>query len=753
MKRLIISAFTILALSTTAVNGQAIKIKIANSEFRNMRYADAIVHYEQILEKDKDNMEVQTKLAECYRKINDHKNEMRIYSLLAHVPNASPKNYWHYAQALAANGYYEDAVIWYKTYDQAMPNDVFAAPFIKAYSNMNTFYKDSSGYHAQYIPSINSWQSDFSPTYYKNGLIFLSNRHQETAVRRVYELDQSAFLDFYFASDTALIAEELQRPAARYTTNKNHHHHADYTISTSNDTHTPASYGKTYLFDSVQYHTENTAIVTRMDNVSNHKFHEGPATFTKGQDSIFFTRNIEREKSKGQIATRQFSLFYAYIDKGEWSSPKEVPFNGKTFSTGHPAFTPDNKKLYFASDRPGGKGGSDIYVVEYDHGFFSEPVNVEEINTPDNEVFPYVSASGELFFSSDGLPGLGGLDIFRAQIKDKKIVSVANAGYPINSETDDFGIIWDKNMNKGFFSSNRKRGFTDDDIYSIEKLCKSTVAYVYDSLTDLPLDSVFVESGSFSGYTDSSGRIEFCMKQGEHSFSAGKVDYENNTKTSDKFRIEIPMNPLRFDLAGKIYSREDNSPIEGAQVILTNQDNKTTSELMTDANGQYHFKLDAHANYKVTVSKKLCGTNVIMRSTNGLQKSQTLKGDMDVLCQGDIIIIENIYYDLNKYVIRQDAALELDKTVALMNQYPDMRIELRSHTDSRASDTFNMKLSTRRAQAVLDYMATKGVVPSRMRAAGYGESLPINKCTNGVKCSEAEFQQNRRTEFKVLSIK
>lgn len=753
MNRITLSVFTLLALSFLPANGQKLKMKIANSEFKNMRYADAIVHYEQLLQKDKNNPEILTKLAECYRRTNDHQNEMRTYSLLAHAPNASPKNYWHYAQALATNGYYEDAVVWYQNYDQAMPNDRYAAPFIKAYSNMNQFYKDSADYQAQYIPSINSWQSDFSPAYYKGGLVFLSNRHQESIIRRVYELDQSSFLDFYFASDTALIAEELQRPSARYHSNKDHHRHDDYTITTSNDTHIPASYGKTYLFDSVNYHSENSTRVTKMSKSSNHRYHEGPLTFTKGQDSVFFTRNISGDKTNGQNATRQFAILYSYIDKGEWSPPKEVPFNGKTFSTGHPAFTPDNKRMYFASDRPGGKGGSDIYVVEYDHGFFSEPVNVEEINTPDNEVFPYVSADGTLFFSSDGLPGLGGLDLFRAQIENNKVVSFANAGYPINSKTDDFGIIWDKNMNKGFFSSNRKRGFTDDDIYSIEKLCQSTVAYVYDSLTLLPLDSVFVESESFSGYTDSLGRVEFCMKPGEHSFKAGKADYENNSKTSSQFRIAIPMSPLQFDLSGKIYSREDHSPIAGAHVTLINQDNATSNELTTDANGHYHFKLDTHSNYKVTVAKESCGTNTLLRSTNGLLKSQTLKGDMDMLCQGDIIIIENIYYDLNKHNIRPDAALELDKTVALMNQYPDMRVELRSHTDSRASDAFNMRLSTRRAQAVLDYMATKGVVPSRMRAAGYGESIPINKCTNGVKCTEAEFQQNRRTEFKVLSIK
>jgi outer membrane protein OmpA-like peptidoglycan-associated protein len=158
------------------------------------------------------------------------------------------------------------------------------------------------------------------------------------------------------------------------------------------------------------------------------------------------------------------------------------------------------------------------------------------------------------------------------------------------------------------------------------------------------------------------------------------------------------------------------------------------------------------SNYKISVSKKLCGASLLDRTTKGLTQSETLRGDTEMLCKGDIIKVENIYYDLNKWAIRQDAATELNKLVDIMNQYPDMRIELRSHTDSRSSAAFNMKLSTKRAESVLDYMAEQGVVPSRMRAAGFGESKPLNRCVDGVKCKEEEFQVNRRTEFRILSI-
>lgn len=734
------------------LQAQSLKMKIANNEFEHLRYADAIIHYEQILKKDKNNLEAKTKLAECYRKTENHVKAMNLYGQLVYEETATPKTYWYYAQSLTANGRYGEAITWYEKYEQTMPNDLYAGRFVKAYKDMSKFHKDSSDYHIQYVPSINSWQSDFSPVYYKKGLMFLSNRQQQQIIRRVYELDQTSFLDYFFYPDTALIYSELQRPATTFSVNKDHHNHDDYTIHTSNDNATVGEYGHLYRYDSIQYHNEDPDHVTRMNKSVNNRFHEGPATFSKNEDTVFFTRNVDKEKIKGSKPVSHFDLFIASIKNGQWESEKEVPFNGKNFSTGHPAFTPDYKKLYFASDRPGGKGGVDIYVVDYNNGQFSEPVNVEAINTPDDEMFPFVDAAGTLYFATDGLPGLGGLDIFKAKMREGKIVSIENMGTPFNSHMDDFGIIWNKDMLKGFFSSNRKRGVTDDDIYAIEKLCRSTVAYVYDSITHQPLDSAVVEVNGIKTYTDNTGRAEFCMKATEHTFLVGKGEYENSSLTSSDQTVNIMMRPLKFEVSGKVFSPEDKSAIEGVRVVITNMEDGATEESTTGSDGRYRFPLDRNSSYTVTISRRLCGTNSIEITTRGLKRSQTIKGDIEMLCQGDIVVIENIYYDLNKANIRKDAALELDKTVALMNKYPDMRIELRSHTDSRASSEFNMRLSASRAQAVVEYMATQGVVDYRMRAKGYGETLPVNRCKDGVKCSEEEFQQNRRTEFKVLNI-
>lgn len=731
---------------------QSLKMKMANKEFEGMRYYDAIPLYEQILEKDNNNDEARIKLGECYRKTKDTRNALQLYSKLAHAENASPKNIWYYAQALVANKEFDEAAKWYGKYAELMPDDKFARLFLYAYEDLSIFYRDSSIYSVRYVSSLNSWQADFSPVYYKNGILFLSSRHKKQIVRTVFELDQSAYLDFYFASDTSSIYTELTNPPVKYSVDKRKDFHDDHTQVTSNDTQIVGHYGVNFLHDSIRHYYASLAKVTRLNRSANKNFHEGPATFTKHQDTVFFTRSTTYERSRNKKRMSGFALYSSTIEKGEWKPAKQLPFNRTNFSTGQPSLSQDNKKLYFASDRPGGMGGVDIYVVSIDHGVFSDPVNVEEINTPNNEVFPYVDSEDNLFFSSDGFPGLGGLDIFYATIADGNIVSVTNMGSPINSAQDDFGIVWDESRRKGFLSSNRKRGFMDDDIYAFYKLCRTVSVYVYDSITQLPLDSTRVAIGDSEKMTDNEGRMEFCLEPGDHSFSVHKIDYEEYQIVSSKSVIEIPLVPIHFDLEGTISSKEDKMPMEGVKVSLINLSDNSISDLTTGKDGKYHFPLELHSSYRVVASKALCGTNAIERSTAGLHRSQTLIGDMEMICTDDIIKIENVYYDFNKHNIRPDAAVEIDKLTELMRKYPDMRIELRSHTDSRASKKYNMKLSANRAQSAIEYLAHHGIVFARMRAAGYGESLPVNKCVDGVKCTEEEHQQNRRTEFKVLSI-
>lgn len=723
------------------------QLKQANREYENMHYYEAIPLYEQCIVKGKRVKEARAKLADCYRKIKDYKNAVRLYAELAHMESPTAEDIWLYAGALASTGQYTEAAEYYKKYHEMNPQDEQSRAFMKQYENIGQLFKDSSNLRVAPVISINSWQSDFSPVFYGKNLLFVSNRFQENVVRRVFEYDESAFLDFYVAEDTTAIRTDLMTIHATYIVNKEKDINPDETPKTPNDSDTPGSYGESFLHDSIRYMNPMTTKVRRLQG-ENNKWHEGPATFFSGQDNVIFSRNIKRSDGVSRQA-----LFMSSVKGEKWNEPILLPFNTDNGSSAHPSLSPDNKTLYFASDRPGGVGGTDIYRVSYDNGVWGTPQNVSEVNTVHNEAFPYVSSDGTLYFSSDGRPGLGGMDIFMAPVQNGTITSVSNMGTPINSPADDFGIVLNPGSRTGFFSSNRKRGFSDDDIYSLTRTCDQVSVLVVAADTKKPIPSAIVTVDDQKITADENGRAIVCLRPGSHDFTAAMDLYEGKSLSSGENLINFELLPVTVGIEGTVISEQDKAPMEGVRVRLLDSTGKQIAEITTGANGKYKFPMTVDQKYKIVADKMNCGTNTIEKTTAGIKKSQTLDGNISMICVGDIIRIDNIYYDLNKSNIRPDAALELDKLAEVMWKYPDMRIELRSHTDSRSSSASNMKLSTARANSVVEYLAGKGIVNSRMRAAGYGESVPVNKCVDGVKCTEEEYQQNRRTEFKVLSIK
>lgn len=736
------------SLSTSA---QSINMRMANTRFNTLRYAAAIPLYEKVLKKNPNNREAILKLAESYRKVKDVKQAERLYALLAHEENVASENIWYYADMLAQNGKHDEAAMWYKTYSQREAEDPKGRAFANAYRDLHLFYKDSTSFRVRYIPSINSWQSDFSPTFYKKGLLFCSNRFEQSIIRKVYDYDQSAFVQLYQATDTASLQSEMNTAAqpVMYASLSRSRNPDNYTTTTSNDTPIPGNYGKIFLYDSTQYNFKPNTIVRPLHPRTQKDFHEGPATAFSDQDVIIYTKSVKNKQND----IEHLELYMASLVDHDWANEQRLPFNNSGYSVGHPALRSDDKGLYFVSDMPGGLGGTDIYFVSYDNGAWGTPVNVAGINTTGDELFPYSDANGDLYFSSNGIPGLGGLDIFHAKLKNNQVVSITNPGAPINSMRDDFGFIANARTGKGFLSSNRKRGFTDDDIYYVEKLCETVTVLIYDSLTQKPLTATAILINGTSLSTNENGLSMICLPKGDRDLSVKQKGYEVGRLTSTQNQLKLGLLPLRFAVQGVVKSEEDHQPMRNVQLTLTNLTDNTVLTVTTDANGKYTFPLTLQNRYRVRASKTNCGTNTFELSTEDLVTSKTFENNISMLCKGDIVRVDNIYYDVNKSDIRPDAALELDKLADLMWKYPEMRIELRSHTDSRSSASFNNRLSAKRAEAVVYYLASKGIVSTRMVAAGYGESLPLNKCKDGIKCSEEEYQQNRRTEFKVLSIK
>jgi outer membrane protein OmpA-like peptidoglycan-associated protein len=753
----------VLILLTLNLNAQTGRLKAANRAFDDYTYVEAVRMYEDFIRSDKKNdpaerKEALEKLAYSYRRLQDSRNSERVYNdLIQAYPDVDSRNYLYYGQALASNKKYAESQKIMSKYGDLQSADLRGRKFTVAYMDMNRFYKDSSMYRLEYLP-INSRQADFSPMYYKSGLVFVSARNESGVIKRVFGWNQTPFLDLYFAPDT----NALKGVQESYVTTST----AASLSGGDRDAETAAA--KTASEDSPMPTTKSE----RFSRTLNTKYHEGPVTFFKDYSKIVFTRNNYNsgKARKSTEGINKLKLFTADQKGKDWGNVKEMPFNSNDYSCGHPALSPDDTKLYFVSDMPGGYGGTDVYVVDYNGGQWGTPINLgKEINTEGNEMFPYIDGNGNMYFASDGHEGLGGLDIFYAEMKDGiAYKGIENLGAPVNSEKDDFGIITDKDRSTGYFSSNRKRGVSDDNIYSFKRVCRPLNIIVFDAKTGTAIEGAdirIIKNGANQDMQQSGmdGSTKICLDANtEYEFKAVKEGYATNstrfssaTQSKDpQMKIEIYLDKSENTIVRGVVKRETNQkPQAGVKVTL--KDDKTGKEKtqVTGADGGYEFEVDPSKNYSLRTDGDKLATERQKIGKNKKNKSKVLENDISVYAENDIFTLENIFYDLNKYFIRPDAASDLSKVAEFMQEHPEIRIELRSFTDSRSNETYNMRLSERRARAAFDYLVRKGVAASRMEANGYGETELVNNCADGVECSDGQHQQNRRTEFKILSVK
>ncbi|WP_345266912.1 carboxypeptidase regulatory-like domain-containing protein [Nibrella viscosa] len=749
-----------LVFSSHILLAQSGRLRAANKQFDDMSYATAVRMYEEFLRGDKKNQPAETreamlKLAYSYRKMQDTRNAERVYGeLVKSYDDLSSEVYLYYAQALASNGKYRDSQKIYSRYGEKQKEDMRGRRFTMSYMDMNRFYQDSSSYQMAALP-INTRQADFSPMYYKNGLVFVSARDESGAVKRVFGWNQTPFLDLYFFPDTTQFKPLTNDPAVRTTSTA--------VLGGGSAVNLPSD---------ATVDDKNLSKAEKFSRTLNTKYHEGPLTFSKDQKMVIFTRNNTSKGKAGKSSdgVKKLKLYSAVEKNGTWTDIQELPFNSNEYSVGHPAFSPDNTKLYFVSDMPGGYGGTDIYVAEYVNGQWSTPVNMgKEINTEGNEMFPFVDENNNLYFSSDGHEGLGGLDVFFAELKDGiAYKGVENVGAPINSEKDDFGIITNKNRSSGYVSSNRKRGVSDDDIFMFRKNCRQLNILVYDAKTGSPLEGadVRVLRGEISQalrITGQDGKADLCLEtSADYEFKAAKEGFQTNSvKFSTLTQSKQPVMTVSIYLQrtegalmkGVVKAEVDQSPAAGVKVTFRNEKDKTEQTVVTGPDGSYEFNMKPGAPYSITAEKDRYATKRAKYEKMRPGRSpKVITDSLGLYGEGDVFQLKNIYYDLNKFFIRPDAAKELDRVVELLKEYPEMKIELRAHTDARASDVYNLRLSESRARAAMDYLVARGVNPGRLLAKGYGETEVVNGCVDGVECSEPEHQQNRRTEFKIVSV-
>jgi len=437
--------------------------------------------------------------------------------------------------------------------------------------------------------------------------------------------------------------------------------------------------------------------VEKFSNIVNTRFHEADVTFSKDKKIVYFTRSnfFEGKYRKDSLGINRLKIFKATqgVD-GQWSEISDMPFNNDNYSVGHPSLSEDQKTLYFISDMPGNLGMTDIYKVEiHEDGSYGDPVNLgPEINTAGKEMFPYISGNTELYFSSDGREGLGMLDVFMSNLENQTIQSTIHLAAPINSDRDDFGFIMNNETRVGYFSSNRFGGRGDDDIYFFKEE-KPVIIVCNQSVKGIVKDA---ETGLL--------------------------------------------------LPGTLVSLyKDNVKIDSLTVTV-------------EEDALFEFPLECDSNYRITGNlENYYDASIAINTTDENEKIYdvvlALKSDEEFVVKGDKVIlkINTIYFEYDKSFIRPDAAAELDKAILILKKYPEIIVEFGSHCDSRGPDSYNDRLSDRRANSTVAYMIANGISEKQLTGKGYGERMLTNRCANGVKCSEEEHEKNRRTEFVIVN--
>ncbi len=736
MKTIVLAIICSVSLS---VWGQAGKLKKADNYFNRLSYAYAAELYEELIGSEVDSPALKSKLAYSYLKMDNYTKSVEYYSKMIESAEAKPQDYYDYAYVLKQTGNYAESDKWMSKYSQSATADLRSQLFLS-----NTAYKSriekSQAFFSLENLGLNTAVADFGGYYnpLQSQMYFITARKKKIFVKKEWSWNANRFLDLYTAS-----------------------------VGTDN----------------------KPGDVKRVSKV-NTKFHEGPLTFSPDGKRVYYTRNnvSKGKKRRDGQKIQNLKLYIADIDeKGKWINEREFPYNSKDYSVGHPVLTQDGKILYLVSDKPGGIGGADLYKVAVsDNGTFGEMINLgNKINTEGQEMFPFIDSEERLFFSTNGHPGLGGLDVFVAFLEKGSVGKIHNLGLPINSQFDDFAFNMSKDFKTGFLSSNREGGKGGDDIYAVQLIrpfvfgvtIKGTAKDKKGGIVPFAKIDLKDDKGKVleTISADENGQYAFEAEyEKNYALGGSKTDYFDGKNTASTFtdeQVVISDVVLEKDPGLSLYAlitdKKTGLPLEGVQVYLVDNMTDKSKKIVTPVTGDlrealFGKKLNDRGSYNLVLQKEGYFSKTVTYNTVFDRPGQydvhgalDLGMDPEVRDLAEMIQINPINFDLNKFTIRADAAKELDKIVEVMNKYPYLVVELGSHTDCRASKAYNMKLSDNRAKASAEYIKKRITNPARIYGKGYGESRLLNgcECEGAVKsdCPEEEHQKNRRTEFKVIS--
>lgn len=735
-----------LCLSVTAQNT---KLRKAQRHMEALNYQAAVDIYEELAEK-KDLAIAKINIAEAYRKLNDYRNAEYWYQQVVQLPEAQAIHRYYLGLMMQRNGKCDEAQDWYNRFLQLKPYDVRKPHLQNACAYYNELMtRAANDYEVEHL-AINSPFDDLGAAFYHDGIVFGSFRSNGDAVT-----SKQKYLDLFF---TRMVPDSLG--------------------------------------DGVHY-----AEPQRFAPQLNTGVHEAIVTFSGNEDEIFFTRNRPIEDEFNDKPLVRLEILHAYqTADGNWSNPAPLPFNSDNYSVAHPSLSPDGLRLFFASDMPGGFGGKDLYISVRDSSHWGPPINLgPNINTEGDELFPFYDPGHGLYFASDGHFGLGGQDIYFAAENAGNEWSVAeNLGAPINSTFDDFGLILTEDGSHGYFTSNREGGAGEDDLYFFKQLKKQPIpafVQIMDGSNGTPLANAAIASSceEKSMASDANGQYKVVLEN-NHCCTL-RIDAQGYEPAEATLcagqQLEIRLNkkaatPVETQrtLQGLAADKVTRQPLAGVTIRITSESCGPVDVFTTNANGEFSLPLSSQCCYSLRAEKAgyfakvlgdtICPANwgeahqlpleIFLQSfvaapvaaTPGIVTPTTQESTdfaMGIRTNENdeaIPFLLNLYYDFGRSSVNGTSVPELFKLLQLLNDNPNLVLEISSHTDSRGSNSFNMQLSQRRADAIVAWLVSKGIPSDRLVPKGYGESKPVNHCVDGVACTEEEYQLNRRTEFRVL---
>ncbi|MBP6385439.1 MAG: OmpA family protein [Pseudarcicella sp.] len=718
---LLVFIFGLLSIDSTAQKGSI--LADAEKQYDLSNYSQATRKYEQSL-KFESYLHSQTvkfdlylKLAKSYRQLNDPKSEEKalreLFKLNFPMTGDNIIQFANFAQVLARNGKLEESQIYYDMYLQRK-SAILPQGF--RVLNQDSVSQLNNNYTLTYL-NLNTSHPEFCPTYFKKGIVFVSGGNNLGEIENVLDLRYTDNIYSVQKNDTRSLSKQETKKVDKVSEED----------KAALETHKVMMFGKKSKASQLNATVEQDIFGINVNSPQP----EGQVAFTSDYNRIVFTRlNVfEGNYSPYKFNSVKAKLYTSFFESGAWSKSVELPFNSIEYSTANPTFTPDGRFMVFSSDMKSPGKEHDLYIVSYENGQWGKPLDLgETVNTKGNELFPFIDEAGNLYFSSDGRQGLGGLDIFYVKMFEGKPVGTPlNIGLPFNSMHEDYGILTDGNRTSGFISSNRSKGF-DDDIYAFKYMgtlnteCKDIILVVTDQVEHLPVENAKVDvkiNGVFSEtkYTNSDGTIKVCSDHNQN--------YEFQITKEGCIKNDI-------GYLAKSNGKPDFSP------------SKLLVEIIKLPGFQKEEKLDVKKTEPLVATK-------VKKVKKPQEKVKTLSSkDFE---EGDVLTIDNIYYELGESSLRKETAKELQKLVSTLNKHPKMVIELGSHTDSRGDASENKLLSTKRAQEAADYIISLGIDKNRVYANGYGESKPTNECVDGVSCTEKEHQKNRRTTVKILKTR